>query len=130
LAEKCHQKQNFQAGKKMMTFSNIVALMVMAMVTNVSSQMVRQIGQVVSAICAPANGTSFCVAGFVTNETATKTHATALKVIGSWKFADQQPVSRFASPDKSQQLAHLHTEFAPMRSQWSVCQFRKLFLCD
>lgn len=31
-----------------MTFSNIVAFMVMAMVTNVSSQMFRQIGQVVS----------------------------------------------------------------------------------
>jgi hypothetical protein len=88
---------------KMMTFSNIVALMVMAMVTNVSSQMVRQIGQVVSAICAPANGTSFCVAGFVTNETATKTYATSLKVFGSWKFANQQLVSD-ASPDKSQHL--------------------------
>jgi hypothetical protein len=94
--------KNIQAGKKKMTFSNIVTLVVMAMVTNVLSLPVRQIGQVVSAICAPANGTSFCVAGFVANETETKTHATALKVIGSWKFADQQPVADL-TPDKSEE---------------------------
>jgi hypothetical protein len=69
--------------KIMIVFLSIVAQILLCVAASMPT---RQIGQVVSAICAPPNGTAFCVAGFVANQTDATTMATGIHVAGKWNF--------------------------------------------
>lgn len=66
----------------------MIFFVVLFVAANVVAAVPRQIGEVVSAMCTPTNGSaSFCVAGFVAaNHTATNVTVAGVRVVGDWKL--------------------------------------------